>query len=265
MKNLNRQVERLAALSTTSLQALFEGNVLALVVKPFAEEEECVNWTNVLNKRATFERYTNAPNVSVSKIGMTFFETELEAEKVALYFDIAATFSKALDAVFEPQKNPLSKITKAIGAVWESGIQVGELNGKKMCPGIIRCVEHTEDGGLPPHQDRLEKDTKVKDSQLKGQLAVNLYLQTATEGGELLIWPAKLSQEEVDNLYTGEYDFMDVSQLPKPIVIKPETGDMILFRSDCIHAVNPCEGVNRIAASCSIGYYGNDRPLMHWS
>jgi hypothetical protein len=265
MKNLKTTVERLPFLPLDSLKRLLNKEVLALVVTPFANDNECIQWVSSINRLASFDRYMNAPNVGVSKIGMTLFETDDVEDKVELYFDTAKEFPSYLNEIFKPYDDPLSRILTAFNSAWKPGIEVGVLNDKKMCPGIIRRIEHEGDIGLPPHQDRIEKDTNVDNVGLLTQLAVNLYLQTPESGGELLIYPAELSQEEVDSLYTGEHDFMDTSKLPKPVVLKPQEGTMIIFRSCCVHSVNACQNVDRIAASCSIGYYGDNKPLKHWS
>ena len=265
MKKLNTKVERLPLLPLDAINRLLNKETIAIVIAPFANDSECVQWVSSINQLATFDRYMNAPNVGVSKIGMTFFETDDIEEKVELYFDTAQDFPTYLNEIFKPYDDPISRILTAFDKVWAPGIEVGVLNDKKMCPGIIRRIEHQGDIGLPPHQDRLEKDTNIDDIDLLSQLAVNLYLQTPTSGGELLIYPAELSQDEVDKLYTGQHDFMDTSKLPEPIVLKPQEGMMIIFRSDCVHSVNPCQNVDRIAASCSIGYYGDEQPLQHWS
>lgn len=265
MKKLNTSVERLPFLTLDAIKRLFTKDTLAIVVTPFANDTECVQWVSSINQLASFNRYMNAPNIGVSKIGMTLFETDDIQDKVQLYFDTAKEFPAYLNEIFKPYDDPLSRILTAFNNVWKPGIEVGVLNDQKMCPGIIRRIEHQGDIGLPPHQDRLEKDTNITNSGLLSQLAVNLYLQTPEKGGELLIYPAELSQDEVDNLYTGQHDFMDTTKLPEPIVLKPQEGMMIIFRSDCVHAVNPCKNIDRIAASCSIGYYGMDKKLKHWS
>ena len=64
----------------------------------------------------------------------------------------------------------------------------------------------------------------------------------------------------------GDYDFIDTNKLPvKPQRLAPRTGELILFRSNCVHSVKAGEGGNRSAASCFIGYYGTDKPLTVWA
>ncbi len=48
-------------------------------------------------------------------------------------------------------------------------------------------------------------------------------------------------------------------------MIQPDTGELLLMRSNRVHAVHPAIGGPRTAMSYVIGYDGPDEPLSFWS
>lgn len=265
MKLLSSQIKREKKIQLSSLQELIDKKILALVIDSFSDSTECQNWILKTDNVTNFTRYCNAPNFGVSKIGMTLFETMNHTDKLSEYFETSQKLKYELKQIYGKGNSPLCKITKALNEIWPKGLELAKLNGKNMCGGIIRRIEKENNKGLPPHQDIFETDIKSQEKQLESQLALNLYMKTPKTGGELEVWPVSLTQEEVDELYTKEFDFIDVTKLPKPVRIKPEQGTLIIFRSDCIHSVAPGEGDERLAASFFLGYNGINQPLCYWS
>ncbi len=261
-------VERLELLEK-DLKDLFEGRVMVLRIFPFASEGTCKKWKYPLENSSELNRYSNATDVSVNRIGMTLFETEGKPEKMEDYFRTASGLHAMVDKIINLKiVNPLKKIQAGLAKAWDEGCEVESLNGRMMNPGIIRSFEADDNGGLPPHIDTLYKDlpTCNEFKKMKSQLAANLYLSTPNEGGELEVWDFTPSTEELQNLFSGNHDFIDREKIPvKPILIKPRIGELVLFRSNCVHSVRASKGGMRTAASCFIGYYDDESPLTVWA
>ncbi len=251
------------------IQDLISGKILMLRIFPLVNEMQCMRWRHPLEKSTELGRYSNAVDVSVNRIGMTLFETENCPDKMEKYFQSAQNLHHTIDQIIRTNNsNPLKELHNDLDRAWSSGCEVETLDGKMMNPGIIRSFEADPEGGLPPHMDALYKDLPMcsEFESMKGQLAANLYLSTPDEGGELEVWNFSPSLEELEDLYSGEYDFIDRNKIPmEPAKVKPRVGELILFRSDCVHCVLPSRGGMRTAASCFIGYYNDEKPLTVWA
>ena len=265
---LRSRLVRRSALYSQDLHDLINRQILVLIVSPFTHLDRCIKWHNQLKTSTDLCRYSNAKDIKVNRIGMTLFETERDPLKLKQYFEQANRVFPLIEKLLGEGENPLKCIHDSINLAWDWGCQVETYKGKKMVPGIIRSFEADDSGGLPPHIDTIQKDLdgEKEFDLLMSQIAVNLYLHTPNSGGELEVWDFEPNLSELEALYTGEYDFIDREKIPcKPIRIKPQTGDLILFRSACIHSVRPISEGIRTAASCFIGYYGGRNPLTVWA
>ena len=254
-------------LTQKDIKDLISGKFLLLRIPQFIEKESCLAWQAPLELATELQRYSNATDVSVNRIGMTLFETENKPEKLDNYLKSAKDTFPTIEKILYGD-NPVWEIHRNLREIWQEGCHTERLEGKEMNPGIIRSFEADPKGGLPPHTDTLLKDVPNASSfnEMKCQLASNLYINTAEEGGELEIWDYAPSTAELEQMYNGEYDFIDRDKIPvKSHIIRPEIGELIIFRSSCIHSVRPSKGGMRTAASCFIGYYDDDRPLSVWA
>jgi hypothetical protein len=176
-------------LSQKDLKDLISGKFLLLRIPQFIEKESCLVWQTPLEGATELQRYSNATDVSVNRIGMTLFETENKPDKLDLYFKSAQDTFSTIEKILYGG-NPIWEIHRNLRKVWQEGCNIERLEGKEMNPGIIRTFEADPKGGLPPHTDRLLKDVPNVASfgGMKCQLASNLYINTTEEGGELEIW-----------------------------------------------------------------------------
>lgn len=263
----------LSAIKTSStlrqndLLELITGNVLALRIKNFAESHNCQSWQKSMRTAKQLDRYSNAPDVPVNRIGMTLFETENKKEKLEQYFNSGQKTLDKIHSIFG-QLNPLQKLIGDLEECWQSGCDIQQSNHRLMNPGIIRSFEASKSGGLPPHVDSLLKDLPDNNEfrDMRCQLAANLYFEVTKEGGELELWDYQPEAKELEEMFDGNYDFIDRSKIPVVATqMRPEEGELIIFRSNCIHSVKSCQGGMRSAASCFIGYYDTNRPLTVWA
>lgn len=254
-------------LTQKDIKDLISGKFLALRIPEFIEEASCLAWQPPLEDSSELQRYSNAIDVSVNRIGMTLFETENKPDKLEKYFKSARHTFSIIEKILYGD-NPIWEIHSKLRRIWKKGCRTERLEGKEMNPGIIRSFEADPEGGLPPHTDTLLKDVPNATSfkKMKCQLASNLYINTANEGGELELWDFAPNNSELEEMYNGTYDFIDRNKIPvRPHLIRPKIGELIIFRSSCIHSVRPSRGGIRTAASCFIGYYDDDKPLSVWA
>ncbi len=267
MRVLTNLILTTNALCQQDLLDLLEGRYLMIRIYPLVDRSKCKRWVNPIEKSDHLVKYSNADDVYVNRMGMTLFETENRREKMEEYFKIAQSTHDYVEHLLDGD-NPIKVIHNHFKAAWENDCIVENIGGRLMTPGIIRSFEANPKGGLPPHTDLLHKDVPHHNpfKNIKKQLAVNLYLNVPENGGELEVWDYEPNEEQEAMLMTGEYDFLDRDKIPvEPLVVKPRVGEMILFRSSCVHAVRASKGGKRTATSCFVGYYGNDKPLTYWA
>ncbi|MEM6628286.1 MAG: 2OG-Fe(II) oxygenase [Bacteroidota bacterium] len=263
-----KRVKGVKFLQFDSLMGLIDNRNLVLRIPGFFPTNYCEMISAKMWEEPTFERYSMAEDVPVRRIGMTLFETEQKKRKLNQYFREAIHTSEKLRSMCAPCLNPLDLLRLRLEEIWPGGAQIMTIRGKKMLPGIARMFEADARGGLPPHQDILGRDMPnlPKEMLPTAQLAANIYLEVAPKGGELELWDFAPSCEEFLTLMDGQYDFLDRAKLPpSEALLKPRMGELIIMRSDKVHAVHPSFGGSRLAMSCFIGYFGIDKPLTYWA
>ena len=263
-----RKVKQVDYLQFSSVMDLIDGKYLAIRVPNFLPVEHCDSISRQMRRKSSFKRYSMAEDVPVRRIGMTLFETEQKKRKLDQYFKEAIPTSEYLREMCAPCINPLDLLRLRLEEIWPAGAQIMKILGKKMLPGIARMFEANASEGLPPHQDILERDLPNLSSEYlpNVQLAANIYVEVAPEGGELELWDFAPCLEEFQTLLDGQYDFLDREKIPLSAAsIRPQKGELILMRSDKVHAVHPSKGGERIAMSCFLGYFGMHKPLTYWA
>jgi len=254
-------------LQQSDLLDLISEKILALRIFPFSNKDHCLSWQESLNQSTVQKRYSNALDVPVKRIGMTLFETENKSDKLRQYLHEGRNTRSKIQQIFG-KVNPLDQLIDTLASCWQKGCEIQQLFKERMNPGIIRSFEESSNGGLPPHIDSLFKDLPESDSfnDMQCQLAANLYFGVSEKGGNLDIWNYAPKPSELKNLYSGSYDFIDPIKIPTSSqTIQPRLGELILFRSSCIHSVSSNPRGSRSAASCFIGYYDKSQPLTVWA
>jgi len=264
---MNPVIKSSKLLLQSDLIKLLNNEILALRIYPFANQPTCKRWQQNLKVNNQLSRYSNAKDVPVNRIGMTLFETENKPQKIKQYLAKGQLTTALIRSIFG-LVNPLEHLINTLSKVWQAGCETQTIAEQPMNPGIIRSFESSLHGGLPPHVDSLLKDLPDNNefNDMKNQLAANLYFDVSEKGGELELWNFSPNLTELESLFTGSYDFIDTTKIAvPPQKIKPKVGELILFRSNCVHAVKGSEAGDRSAASCFIGYYGQTKPLTVWA
>jgi len=249
-------------LSYDHLKSLAHGNVRVLHLREFTSKSvsKAISGGQV---ELGFEAYINVEQVR--KIGMAFYETECKPELLEKYFSIARENQMAFRKACAPFGSPLDTLRCLLDEIWPAGAHLQKIHGKKMFVGLSRMVE--PDTTFLAHHDIFSEDapSEFEAESLKAQFAANIYFQVPRNGGELLMWHRRMTTEEFDQRRKGDYGIA-IDELPPPdVVVKPESGDLLIFDSRRIHAVASPKDDPRVAVSFFIGYRGDDQPLTYWS
>lgn len=257
------------ALDVDAVEALAEGEILAIVVPGFTPQATCTSISQRLIMDHRLSGYATADGAaSIKKIGIPLFEAAgQDPEKLEGYYTAAAQTIRFLREMSRPAAYPMDQLRLVLQELWPAGADFETLlTGRKMFVGMPRVFDKSS--GALPHVDRLAWDVPgiASARTIIAQIAANIHLRTADEGGEVEIWSDVPDREEYENLrLAGSYG-LDQNQLPPPdVVIKPNVGDLILFNSNHIHAVRACHGGPRVTVSCFIAYRGTSKPLTWWS
>lgn len=249
-------------LNATHIQMLASGKCSVLHIQAFVDPTACAQIAQGAIDHG-YSAYLNVP--SVRRIGMAFYETENKPDLVENYFSVAQQNQENLRKACAPIMSPLDALRCKLDEVWEPGAYLQTLYGKKMFIGLSRMVEPGTT--FLAHHDIFEQDAPGAQEavSIKAQFAANVYVQIPETGGELLMWNINMAPKVFDQLRGKDYG-LRVETLPKPdIVVKPRSGDLLIFDSRKMHAVAPPVESSRLALSCFVAYRGDDKPLTFWS
>lgn len=249
-------------LTLDHLLALTEGRAQAVIIKNFLERRHASELTEKILKKG-HDYYENA--ASIGRIGMAFYEAERDSLKLNDYFKSTLTNTKELRSRCYPNFSPMDLLRCMLDELWPAGAMLESLYGKKMFAGMCRVVNP----GVTflAHHDILSKDApdSFRAHSLKCQIACNVYLSMPSQGGELWIWNREIGEKEFDAMRGSSYG-IEPKLLGEPsIVLRPETGDMILFNSRLMHAVSAGNDAPRLSISCFVGFRSQSSPLTLWS
>jgi 2OG-Fe(II) oxygenase superfamily len=253
------------AISQQDILDLISGKFICLRVPNYYPKWLCLKLSSSLLKLPEFSRYVRAKDVGVQRTGITFFETKGDINLLSQYYAEARNMISAIRSSCFPYLSPIDKLRLELEEVWSMGAHLENIHEQTMMVGIVRMFEESFE--LPPHQDILARDLDegLNRSPLHNQLSANVYLQCANYGGELKVWREKPSNSEFLKL-SSDGLHLDPDKMPQPeVCIKPTKGDLILFDSGRVHAVQPSVDGTRVSMSCFIGYRGQKMPLTYWS
>jgi len=249
------------------LNSLFRGDILALRIKNFVSAEESSKLSTRIIRAAGFDHYSIAQELGIFRTGISFFETTGDPAKRGRYHVQALSSVHQVRKICSPYQVPLDLFHLNLEEIWPEGAHIEKIEGRKMQPGTIRLFRGDMENTLPPHQDILirEAPNSLRAQEMITQLAVNIYLKTPQKGGELELWDLRLTEDEFAYYRNHTHDFIERERLPNiSVKIKPEPGELIMFQSPKVHSVHACQSDVRLAMSCFVGYYGEDKPLSYW-
>jgi hypothetical protein len=251
-------------LDSASLTALINREIDAIRVKGFYPTDLCSIIVEKMMATDLYGTYENAP--LIGRIGQAFFESQSSAEAKERYWRQSPKWINDMRQACTPYLTPIDKLRLECDEFWPGGASVATLDGQKMFVGLGRVFQ--AGGHAEPHQDILSWDAPGSPGALtlKAQIAANTYLKLPDFGGGLTLWRVELTSEEYNAIKNpGSYG-VDPSSLQKPVAtLLPEPGELVLFDSRRLHAVQPSEGGFRVTWSNFIGVEAIDKPLRFWS
>ena len=199
---------------------------------------------------------------ALRRLGMGYVDVGYDSENARRYHAEALHSIRVIRDLLYPTITPIDHFRLLLEEIWPAGATIEGINGKKCFVGTCRVVDPGSQ--MLPHSDRFARLLPVDSLHLKGQLAMNVYLQMPRKGGDVELWLRPPTPEE-DREHVAS-DGLDRAALEEPrLVIRPGVGDLLLFNSELIHSVSPGVDGQRVTTSCFVGYRADDSPLTYWS
>ncbi|SOE97669.1 2OG-Fe(II) oxygenase superfamily protein [Burkholderia sp. D7] len=253
-------------ISAKALQTLTDDQFQVLRIKGFYGKPLCDKAADALISSPLLGPYKNAPDIS--HVGESFFEAVLSQHQVENYLGQSRVWIEQVRAAMDPMLSPIDKVRLQLDELWPAGAQLARLMGRPMFAGLMRLFQNS--AGAEPHIDNAGWDAESVGLSAEVaspiQLALNIYLRVPEEkdGGALLLHEHRPNRDDYDARKLPDSYGLRIDDLPPPVRIRPEVGELILFDSRRIHEVEPSR-TPRATASMFIKMSGPDRPLELFS
>lgn len=252
-----------------ALSAIADGSLLAVRFRTVFSTEICEAAATKLKESPRKEHYPDAPDIG--RIGKPLFDVQTYQD-LEHYLKQAALSQNELDGIFGPLGCPVSRLKDLCDRASSfNGAGVLRVGGRPAFAGLCRYL--LDGASIHPHQDHLDRDladlvhSAYHVPALDKNIAFNVYVDTPPIGGELKVYDRHLGQFEYDRLRRpapDSYAVLDECLPVDPVIIKPATGDVILFDASRLHAVGASRGGPRFSVSAFVGI-GRDGRLHIYS
>ncbi|CAI1901420.1 MAG TPA: hypothetical protein DIW66_11570 [Serratia liquefaciens] len=261
------------SLREQDLAKLFNGEVLAIHIKNYADEQISDRLSDFFLSHSDLEGYPHDikngdefvyVDYGVDRVGVSYnttFGKPKDSDSYKRYFEHALPSIRNVRNFCSPSLAPFDKFRLEIDEVWPAGASIANFEGKKMLAGMARVMKRPELsvlGEKQPHIDGLQERSVT----LRGQFSVNIYIKPSVSGGELELWdvPPIPITTLIEN--DAEYDWRGA--LPESVLIKPGKGDLIIINTRKPHTIRRFSGDSRISIQSFIGVSDNNH-LMLWN
>lgn len=253
-------------LDTATIDALTSGTALIVRVRDYCPPPVCADIVPAL--LGQLQRSAGATSrIYRSNVG-TFSEAQKDSETLADYRSRAVDALRAVRECCAPYTSPVDRLRCELDEIWPGGSQLLRHGGAPLVFGMLRVWQ---DGAHAlPHLDILARAAPgvSQAHAFTGQLGVNIFLQVPADDdeGHVQLWDLDpYSVARLDDSVAGTYGYRR-DLLPDPAVsLAPQAGDLVLLRSDRVHAVTPTHHGRRVTLSGFIGYADPPAPLRLWS
>lgn len=249
------------------IQDVIDSQTLVAVVKNFLPNHTLQSMASAL-EQIHFTGYSTAPRVGKA-LGEAFYETTGSTSDAVRYFAESQDSITKMRELFSPHLHPIDLLRLCLDEVWMGGAQL--LKNRYHQPMFVGLFRGFESGGEAlPHADLVKLDDVM--NYLEGhpthQLAANVHLQQAEEGGEVEVFDFKTTVLSVPELQVANSYEIDLQKLPKNMTkatYSPNAGDLVLFDSNRVHAVKAVTRGKRITASCFLWIDNTHSPIRLFS
>jgi hypothetical protein len=251
---------------TGMLDRVASGDCLGIVVANAVPPEQRNLLVAAIQRSSARVNHAQVPGLEV--LGLSHFQAAMSVRDSLAYFSSAderMTWLTEVEAKMDGQRTS-EVLCNYLQRLWPSGIERMRLPSKGLlAPFTIRIFGGGV--GIEPHQDVLSAEASEDPlaASLVHQFSVNLYLETSSSGGELVLDRHIGLREEYRDLVRGPVE------VPQYLLhefgrIQPEAGDLIITSSYRVHsvtAVAPHE--RRITLSFFLGELSTTEPLRYWA
>ena len=258
-------------LDTSSLQKLISGDVLAIRIPEFANAKTSACLSHALGETATLEQYSHETYeegrvvqhfYGVHRWGTPFNSTYGKAvgsDAQQKYYADAAHMRSVIDSLCAPEKPPIQLLMDNLQDIWPQGAVAAAFQGQPMFYGIIRAMfpETAHLSETVPHVDCLP----ISIAELEHQFSANIYLETPSSGGELIIWDTEAFAYEEVKRFEGAQ--LPEQRLQKPLRIQPRKNELVIINTRRPHAICGFDSGRRISMQSFIGYTSGE-PFYFW-
>lgn len=263
--SIHDKLATVSILDEAILADLFEGTYIALRVPGFYDVQYCKNLAELLYQQIDGQAVTGGIYESDIDSFWNVMNDEARRER---YLDAGLPVQRRLRELCAPYPSPIDQLRLALDEAWPGGATLMAMNGRKMPFGITRLWRIGKEA--LPHQDLLwrEAGQDLLAVRLRGQIGVNVYLDTADEGGELETWDRYITDQEYEKLRdtcSGSYGFPRNMLPAESLLFSPEVGDLVMVNTTRVHAVRMITKGRRITISGFVGNAGAGQPLRCWS
>lgn len=261
----------LEQLDTLSLEKLIRGEILAIRVPDYANEQTSEVLNKHINETATLQEYNHETYehgkvvqhfYGVHRWGTPFNSTygkAADSYSQQKYYADATHMRCVIDDLCAPRKPPIHLLMEHIRQVWPEGATTVAFQGQPMFCGIIRAMfpETAHLSETVPHVDCLP----LSIAELEHQFSANIYLEVPPSGGELVIWDTEaFTYDEVIRFEGAE---LPEDRLQKPLRIQPQKNELVIINTRRPHAICGFDSGKRISIQSFIGYT-TGQPFYFW-
>jgi hypothetical protein len=244
------ELREVTSLSPRDIDGLLNGQIRVVRVREFLSKAEIAALSGRINA-VGMESYVGDTKAGTSeqkrKIGPNLFRFKHDTGE---YFARVEGFERLeRPRLFEEVDVP-KRFKDALQAALPPHVSVFRARSTALGRDLSECIVR-ELLAAPRHTDWIRAEMPHFDavSRLTDQFAWNVYISTGTSGGYTQVYATE------DRSKMGPNTAADVS-------VRPEPGDLMLFRSRNVHEVTPAEG-DRLTVS---GFWGprDDGHIQYW-
>ena len=239
------------------LDNLVTGVIPAIILKNAISKKSCKQISEKIIQLHQMSKYgTNSKHIGVS------LNSHLNSKD--LYFEKTRHLDEKLKHVFSETEDPRFTMHNLLSVAFDKQISPARENGNLYSNGIFRI--HDCNDSFHVHRDNASFEAcGFNVAKLTNQLSSVLHLQTASSGGELVLYQ-KIWKRDDEKFRFPDFGYSkDVISNSEFIKIKPDIGDVIIINPIHYHAVSRVVGVlQRISVGFFLGQ-ATKSTLFCWS
>jgi hypothetical protein len=231
MTHWNRAVPEL---NEASLGAVMNGEVAALRIAGFANEEECSAF-RASALRIDVKRH-DAFTSPMQLIGANFSNHSGKSKRA--YFDVAHAAERDLQRIIEGSFDPVNRVVRALDDSWQGNVDIAD-EGAPYGKYFAGCIK-TRTQSSAMHFDfvpHVARDYRI--STISEQMAWNIYLAMPANCGQTTVYNHRVTREAVATDSALPPNFIDREAVlgAESFTFKAAVGDLVIFNSRCPHEI----------------------------